>query len=144
MPDSYKIFLADDDEDDRFLFEQAIRDVSSDSQLITAENGERLITLLSQYNSDPHLIILDINMPRKNGLVCLKELRLMSKYRNTPVVIFSTSIESRHVEKALEEGANYCIRKPSSYTILKEIASFCLEICADRKPAVKKKFLAAC
>jgi CheY-like chemotaxis protein len=138
---NFKIYLADDDEDDRFLFEQALFEMHSESELITADNGEHLLTLLAGNNADPHLIILDINMPRKNGLTCLTELRLIDKYHQVPIVIFSTSVEQHYVENAFARGADYYIRKPSSFRVLREIASFCLDLCSNRKTTVKKSFL---
>ena len=138
MPASFKFFLADDDEDDRYLFEQALKEVGSNSSLFTAENGEKLMQLLNYSEVLPDIIMIDVNMPRKNGLASLKEIRSLHRFNSTPVVIFSTSVEKYHVEYAISTGANHYIRKPSTYEGLKKVAALCIGICSKQD---EEKFL---
>ena len=66
------VYLADDDADDRLLFEEALMEISYDVILTTAKNGEQLMGILDQNTPPPpHLIFLDLNMPLKNGFECL-------------------------------------------------------------------------
>lgn len=127
------IFLADDDADDRFLFESALREVSKESQLITADCADDLLHLLGKHIDPPNLIMLDINMPGKNGLECLLELRREERFASTPIAMFSTSIENSYVQLASKTGADYFIKKPSSYSNLKKVIQFCLKINSRRK-----------
>jgi CheY-like chemotaxis protein len=76
-----RIVLADDDEDDRQFFEEALSDVHPNAVLTTAKDGEELIFILKNYHT-PELIFLDLNMPRKNGIECLREIRSNTSLQN--------------------------------------------------------------
>ena len=67
--------MADDDEDDRILFIEAVKDLNNDLIIEIASDGQQLLDVLSQSNSLPELLFLDINMPCKNGFECLKVIR---------------------------------------------------------------------
>ena len=76
-------------------------------------NGEELMRLLtSETYQLPHVLFLDLNMPRKNGFECLSEIKLNSKLKYLPVVMFSTSNEQEVVSRLYLNGAHYFIRKP--------------------------------
>jgi CheY-like chemotaxis protein len=114
------IFLADDDDDDCLLFQDALREICSRTQLTTAKDGMELMGKLEEtVPPPPDVIFLDLNMPRKNGFECLEEIRRTHKLKNIPVVIFSTSAQSDSVDKVYESGANYYVRKPGSFAQLK-------------------------
>lgn len=121
------IVLAEDDSDDSFLFQEAIREITNDVSVAVAEDGEVLMQLLKETNRKPDLIFLDLNMPRKNGLKCLEEIREAETLQSLPVVIFSTSSDGKMVEKAREQGANLYVQKPVSYPDLKKVLGYCLE-----------------
>ncbi|MEP7263340.1 MAG: response regulator [Bacteroidota bacterium] len=133
MTTSIKIVLADDDADDRFLFESALREVNKETQLITADCADDLLLILDKQEVLPDLIMLDINMPGKNGLDCLQELRRSERFSSTPIAMFSTSIEDAFLQLASKKGADYFIKKPSSYSTLKKVVQFCLNIDGRRK-----------
>jgi CheY-like chemotaxis protein len=69
----------------------------------------------------PELIFLDLNMPRKNGLECLKEIRSSEKFSKIPIAIYSTSASKNDIEETFRNGANVYIKKPSDFNILKQL-----------------------
>ena len=113
---SVHVVLADDDEDDRLMLEEAVHDVHPKIRFETVENGDALMKLLLTSNSSlPDLILLDLNMPGKNGRVCLDEIRSSERLKNLPVVIYSTSANPKDIEETFDKGANLYIQKPNSY-----------------------------
>lgn len=123
------IFLADDDEDDCMLFEDALREICEETKLTTASDGEQLMKLLLNDTTElPDSIFLDLNMPRKNGFECLQEIRANDKLKNIPIVIFSTTAQQQSVDRAYEQGANFYIQKPGTFTQLKAIIKKILTI----------------
>src|ERR1039457_5741545 len=86
------ILLADDDADDRFLFEKALKEIPITTHLTTVHDGDQLINYLSE-NSEhlPDLLFLDLSMPRKTGFECLSEIKENKKLNDLPVIMFSTS-----------------------------------------------------
>jgi CheY-like chemotaxis protein len=122
MKDSLKLLLADDDLDDCLLFREALSELPVEAELTIVNDGEDLLRILAlQPASLPGLIFLDLNMPRKNGLECLEEIKATESLKKIPVVIFSTSVNEELVRTLIEKGAADCIRKLSSFTKLKEI-----------------------
>lgn len=123
------IFLADDDEDDCLLFEDALREVCSSTELTTANDGVELINLMqTSVPPPPDVIFLDLNMPRKNGFECLELIRKTKQWKDIPIVIFSTAGQEDIIKKVYEQGANYFIRKPGSFIKLKQAISQVLNI----------------
>lgn len=120
------IFLADDDEDDTFLFEEALGQIRLTTKLVVAENGIELMKKLKVSTQTPDLIFLDMNMPVKNGLECLMELRRSDIYQETPIVILSTSVAGYLLESAYNAGANLYIQKPTSFSSLIAILKKCV------------------
>jgi CheY-like chemotaxis protein len=120
------ILLADDDDDDTSLFQEALEQIQIPSRLDVAENGMELMTKLQGCKDTPNLIFLDMNMPVKNGLECLTEIRNSAKYKTVPVVILSTSIADYLLEAAYNAGANLYFQKPNSFSGLVDIIQKCL------------------
>src|SRR4051812_18114104 len=88
-----RVLLADDDEDDRTFFQDALKEINLDALLFAVEDGEELLKVLGSGPVQlPHLVFLDLNMPGKGGKECLKEIRSLSHLDQTPVIIFSTSV----------------------------------------------------
>lgn len=111
-----KVMLADDDEDDRDLFKEAIS--SQNTDLTTAINGKDLIKKLGEQQNLPDCVFLDLNMPEKNGKECLVEIRRHPKLKYLPVIIYSTSTNSRDIDETLALGANLYVVKPGSFKML--------------------------
>jgi CheY-like chemotaxis protein len=126
---SKSIYLADDDADDCMLFEDALREVCDTTALTTANDGVELISLMeTTVPPPPDVIFLDLNMPRKNGFECLEQIRATLKWKDIPIVIFSTSGQEDMIRKVYDQGANYFIRKPGSYPKLKQAIRQILDI----------------
>jgi CheY-like chemotaxis protein len=116
------ILIADDDPDDRYLINRAFKDIMLPEKLRFVENGQQLLTYLDNIPGDdelPGLIVLDLNMPLIDGMEALKQLKSSHRYKNIPVVIFSTSRNPEEESQVRELGAADFITKPSSYTEVK-------------------------
>lgn len=115
------IFLADDDEDDCILFEDALREVADNTRLTMANDGIELMGILEEaVPPPPYVVFLDLNMPLKNGFECLAEIRATNKLKDIRVVIFSTSTEGEAINRTYEQGADYYICKPRTFSQLKK------------------------
>ncbi|WP_148861353.1 response regulator [Marinobacter fonticola] len=115
------ILVAEDDPDDRLLLEEAFGDSGIPCNLVFAHDGEEVMTYLTQYcaapqrASYPSLILLDLNMPRKNGEEVLEELGQHPHLQQIPVVILSTA---SNLPPFLQQhpSVSHCFVKPSSYS----------------------------
>lgn len=114
------IALADDDEDDRLLFKDAIEELKIKTKLSLFNNGKELMDYLSLPNVIlPEVIFLDLNMPVKSGMQCLKEIRENAHLKNISVAIYSTSSSELDIEETFICGANVYINKPNTFAALK-------------------------
>ena len=111
------IWLADDDPDDRELFEDVLRQIMPLCHLTTFINGEELMKTLSTSNK-PEILFLDLNMPKKSGLDCLVEIRAQRHFSRLPIVIFSSAREARFMDSSYGYGANLYYPKPTSFNEL--------------------------
>lgn len=117
-----RILLADDDEDDRMFFSEAIAALKMSHDLMLFEDGKDLMDYLVNPESDlPHILFLDLNMPYKNGLECLKEIRAEERFKEVSVAIYSTSSSESDIEDTFIEGANIYIKKPNDFSELKRV-----------------------
>ena len=99
-PSSMQIFLADDDQDDRLLFEEVLNEINISKELTMFKNAIELMDHLNQEDVVlPHIIFLDLNMPFISGAEALKEIRNNPRFRDVSVAIYSTS----SLEKDIEE-----------------------------------------
>jgi len=120
--ETYHILLAEDDEDDRLFFKEAISELKINSELTIVNDGVQLMNYLNQKDVVlPHLLFLDINMPRKNGMKALQEIRNDERLKDLSVAMYSTSSAQKDIEAALANGANIYINKPSDFDHLKRI-----------------------
>lgn len=122
LPHGLSVFLADDDADDRFLFEEALMEVRKNVKVTMLNNGEQLMNCLDQKKTEqPNLIFLDLNMPLKNGIECLEEIKKDNNLKNIPVIIFSTSKQKETINQVYTKGANYYMCKPDNFEKLKQL-----------------------
>lgn len=120
---NYNLLLADDDEDDCDFFKEALDELTLPVSLVTVNDGVQLMDFLADHSRDnlPDLLFLDLNMPRKNGSECLKEIKESENLKNLPVIIFSTSLDNSIVDVMYAKGATYYIRKPGEFSQLKKV-----------------------
>ena len=118
------VLLADDDEDDRLFFTEAFEEIKIKTIVNTVIDGVELIKyLLLPDVTLPHVLFLDLNMPRKGGLDCLIEIKSDNRFKDIFVAIYSTSASNEDIEETFIKGANVYIKKPSDFNSLKKILS---------------------
>jgi CheY-like chemotaxis protein len=124
------ILIAEDDADDRFLLQAAFEENGFTDKLKFVENGVEVLDYLISLKDSPvdnHLprfILLDLNMPKKDGREVLKELKQNPDLKKVPVVIFSTTNNEQEMRRCYELGANSYITKPNSFeSLLKTVAA---------------------
>jgi len=116
MIDIKPILLAEDDHVDVMTVRRAFKQLDVLNELVVANNGEEVIRYLDDSKMPlPCLIILDINMPKMNGLECLKILKQHSVYKNIPVFILSSSREQQDVDSSFSGGISGYILKPVEF-----------------------------
>lgn len=114
------ILLADDDESDRLLFKEAFKELTIKTIVHTVNNGMQLMDYLIKKDTPvPHLLFLDLNMPRKNGLECLREIRSNIKLKDIAIAIYSTSASEKDIDETFRNGANVYMKKPNDFSMLK-------------------------
>lgn len=112
------ILLADDDEDDRYLIQEAFRRQYPASRLSAVQDGEELLSFLGKQSPKtdmPDLILLDLNMPRLDGREVLKQLKGNPDWCHIPVVVLTTSDAQPDVQRSYTDGANSFITKPANF-----------------------------
>ena len=114
------VVLADDDREDVEIFQLALEEACPEIELNIAEDGVELLNLLEAIPV-PDLIVLDINMPRKSGKECLKEIRSKRLYDPVPVIILSTSNVQLDIDYCLANGATKYFTKPPNYIEVKKL-----------------------
>lgn len=125
-PKSITILLADDDPDDRLLVREAFEESHLLNVLETVEDGEELMDYLHQKGDyagkpTPNLILLDLNMPRKNGMEALEEIKADARLRRIPVVILTTSKAEEDIVRTYDLGVNSFVVKPVTFESLVEL-----------------------
>jgi CheY-like chemotaxis protein len=134
------ILLADDDAEDRMLAANALEESRVVNDLRFVEDGEELLDYLyhrGQYAADgvsptPGLILLDLNMPRKDGREALREIKADPDLRRIPVVVLTTSKAEEDIYRTYDLGANSFITKPVSFdglvSVMRDIGRYWIEI----------------
>jgi len=122
------ILIAEDDPDDQHIMRQAFTSVNLDENLQTFSDGIELLDYLHKRGKykdtqlpEPRVILLDLNMPKKDGRECLKEIKSTSDIKKIPVIVYSTSSNPDDISFAHEHGASSYIIKPYSYQELVKI-----------------------
>lgn len=122
LKNSNCIYLADDDQDDRSLFVEALLEIDSSIILKQAEDGIQLMNILrNESYTLPKLIFLDINMPKLNGFECLEQIKQDFNLKSLSVIMLSTSNDSEAKNKALTLGASSYAVKPNTFGELKSL-----------------------
>ncbi len=124
----FSILMADDDEDDRQATEEAFREHHLVNEFWSVKDGEELMDFLHRRGPygdapTPGLILLDLNMPRKDGREALKEIKSDPELRKIPVVILTTSREEEDVLRSYDLGANSFVSKPVGFDSLVQLVT---------------------
>ncbi|MDB6031248.1 MAG: response regulator receiver protein [Verrucomicrobiales bacterium] len=138
-PKPVAILMADDDADDRLLAKDALAECKLTNELHFVENGEELLDFLNRRGKyagstlpRPGLILLDLNMPRKDGREALREIKQDPELRKIPVVVLTTSKADTDISKIYDLGANSFISKPVTFdslvNVMKIISNYWLGI----------------
>ena len=124
MPDRMTIILADDDEDDRLLALEALKETGLRANLLTVGDGVELLACLKKRaassESSPVLVLLDLNMPRMGGHEALAAIKQDPALQSIPVVILTTSKTEEDIYRGYDLGANSFVTKPKSFGALVE------------------------
>lgn len=124
------VIIAEDDPDDRLLIKDAIKEASSRSvDIFFVQDGAEMLDYLhhrGKFRSEadapsPELVLLDLNMPKKNGMEVLAEIKGDPALRAIPVVVLTTSHSPEHVQRSYELGGNGYVTKPDSFSELVEL-----------------------
>ncbi len=134
------ILMADDDADDRLLAADALAEARLNNELRFVEDGEELMDYLNRRGRwsapgaapRPGLILLDLNMPRKDGREALREIKAHPELRRIPVVVLTTSRAEEDVVRSYDLGASSFISKPVTFdglvTAMKALGRYYIEI----------------
>jgi CheY-like chemotaxis protein len=134
------ILIAEDDPDDRLLVKDAFEETRLNTHLRFVEDGEDLMNYLCRRGRyrvheqapKPAIILLDLNMPKKDGREALGEIKANSKLRAIPIVILTTSREKADIIRSYDLGANSYVTKPMTFKalvrVVKDLGRYWLNI----------------
>ena len=137
--DPIVILMADDDDDDYLLTKKALKESKLLNQLIRVKDGEELLDYLKgegPYENEevvrPGVILLDLNMPRKDGREALREIKSDERFRDIPVVVFTTSKAEEDIYRSYQLGVNSFITKPVTFenliSVMQALGKYWFEI----------------
>lgn len=119
------ILIIDDDADDRMFFSEALMEIDHSIHCVMAINGQQALEVLQKSaKTPPDYIFLDMNMPRLNGLQCLKQIKKSKDHWHIPIIIFTTSRQHSDAEEAKRLGADLFLTKPSKFDELVNMLRF--------------------
>jgi len=109
------VLNVDDDQEDREFFCDALREIDSTITCLVAASGMDALSLLGEVSVLPDYIFLDINMPMMDGKQFLKILKTIPEFRSIPVIMYSTSTDTREIKECYKLGAEDFLIKPYSF-----------------------------
>jgi CheY-like chemotaxis protein len=116
MRNSKPILLVEDDRVDAMTVKRALKDLSVTNPLVHTLNGEEALNhLRAESNGNPCVILLDLNMPKMNGVEFLKVIKADDVLKSIPVVVLTTSQEEQDVVESFKLSAAGYIVKPVDY-----------------------------
>lgn len=125
------ILLVEDDQNDEELVRRTMRKRGLENCITVAHNGREALDFLFETDTPPHLILLDLKMPKMGGLEVLQALRVDNRTRLIPVVVFTSSIEVNDVMTSYDLGANSYVRKPVDFDEFSEVMNKVLDYWLD-------------
>lgn len=124
----FHILIAEDDSDDRYLFQTAFAEKGIKDPIVFVHDGvellqylEKLEEMKTKESSLPYFILLDLNMPKKDGKEVLGYIKQHPLFKKIPVIVFTTTKNENEIRQCYELGANTYIVKPSSFDSLMKI-----------------------
>jgi CheY-like chemotaxis protein len=123
------ILIAEDDADDRYLLQTAFSEIGFPEQIDFVENGIEVFNYLDNIFTNgnkevkalPGFILLDLNMPKKDGREVLKELKQHPVFKKIPVIVFTTTKNEIEIKRCYELGANSYVVKPITFDALLKV-----------------------
>lgn len=117
----FNILIAEDNEDDIFLIREAFEAVNMANRVAVVRDGEEALAYLRGEGPFsqcpfPGMVLLDINMPKKNGLEALTEIKSEARFRPLPVVMLTVSEREEDIVRSFQQGACSYIRKPATFS----------------------------
>ena len=127
------ILYAEDDHDDFESIKEALDQISKNFIILNASNGSEAVSYLENNpEALPQLVVLDLNMPVMDGKEVLEWMKQKEKFRNIPIMVFTTSSRADDVKLCLKHDCTF-FRKPTLYRDLLHIAQTMLHICDQHK-----------
>jgi CheY-like chemotaxis protein len=129
------ILIAEDDHDDFIILQEAFEEVKTPVDTLRLENGVLVLEYLDKIVEStgfPHLIILDMNLPKLRGVETLALLKARERYHNIPVIIHTTVIHEEEKQKCLQAGATAILQKPVFFEKLISQVKFFIALCRDK------------
>ena len=138
-----RVILVEDDADDIEFFTECLDDIPYEVMLTVYRNGQQFVDgMIANKDSLPDLVFLDLNMPVKDGVQALKELRAMPDFKDIPVVaIYSTSISEKDHADTFLHGADAFLSKPNDYNDLKRLIKQIFDIDWKNRNTDRKNFI---
>jgi len=124
MTKAFEVWIVDDDADDREILRDAFVSSREGDDYQFLENGDALMQALESRRPDslPSLIMLDLNMPGKDGREALREIKIHEQFHRIPIIVFTTSSSGRDKDHCYDLGANCFVTKPDTFNKLVELA----------------------
>lgn len=131
--------MAEDDKDDFLLLKEAIEEVLPKFNIDHSRDGYEFLQKIND-DLEADLIFLDLNMPKRNGIDCLIEIRQKKKLHSTPVIIYSTSSNFEDIDACYKNGCSLYLVKPDSYKdLVTQIRKIFFRIGLPRKDLKNKE-----
>lgn len=127
-----RVLLVDDDEDDRIIFQDAVRQVSFDTICYTLSDGIEALRFLYSIDHLPDILFLDINMPRIDGKQTFDAIRMNPKLARIPVVMYSTSNSETDIQWSRGRNAKYLVKPNDFPTLVNSLKQIFNELKTDK------------
>lgn len=135
------VVLAEDNLEHCFFFKQALREVAPSAQFTEVHDGEKLLQLLRSFL--PDLLFLDLNMPCRDGMQCISEIREDRTYDALPIIVFTIARRNNSIQAAYGFGANLYFVKPNEYSELVSSLKLILSMDWSDPKAIREKHFQA-
>ena len=117
------ILLVEDNEGDIILTLEALKEMKTRNRVTVARNGEKALELLASTIELPDLVLLDINLPKVDGIEVLANIKRDPKFKSIPVIMLSTSSSESDINAAFANNANHFISKPVDLSCFMEVVT---------------------